>query len=313
MEEARANERKIPGLLVCAASYCLAALAAVFLAARLPGNWDLWALTLAADVLATLVIWGIGLGFRNSSLYDPYWSLAPIAIVGAWTIATGGPGDAAGILLMGVTALWGLRLTWNWISSWDGLSAQDWRYTMLREKSPRLWFLTNLLGINLFPTLIVFIGLLPAYRLLGTPPSGTLMGGAGLALVFAGGSVCLGAIMLESAADAQMRRFRSRAPLGAHIDEGLWSLSRHPNYLGECLFWTGLWILGAARSPLDWRGHALSALCPAAMFALFLGVSIPMAEKRYLASKPGYAAYRERVPMLFPRLRPWSKNRTGSA
>ena len=30
-----------------------------------------------ADVAATLVIFGFGTVFRNSSFYDPYWSLTP--------------------------------------------------------------------------------------------------------------------------------------------------------------------------------------------------------------------------------------------
>lgn len=32
---------------------------------------------LLADVVATLVIWGFGLLFKNASTYDPYWSIIP--------------------------------------------------------------------------------------------------------------------------------------------------------------------------------------------------------------------------------------------
>ena len=39
------------------------------------------------------------------------------------------------------------------------------------------------------------------------------------------------------------------------------------------------------------------------MVGLFVGISIPMIDKRMLANKPAYAAYREEVPSLLPKLR----------
>ena len=55
---------------------------------------------------------------------------------------------------------------------------------------------------------------------------------------------------LGQSADSQLRAFRRKAGHGQVCDTGLWSLSRHPNYLGEWLFWLGLalfalpgWIL----------------------------------------------------------------------
>ena len=40
--------------------------------------------TFIADVVATLVIWILSHIFNNASLYDPYWSVAPIAIWLLW-------------------------------------------------------------------------------------------------------------------------------------------------------------------------------------------------------------------------------------
>ncbi len=43
---------------------------------------------------------------------------------------------------------------------------------------------------------------------------------------------------LEATADAQKDAWRARPEnKGKFIDEGLWSVSRHPNYLGEMTIW----------------------------------------------------------------------------
>ncbi|MCJ7665887.1 MAG: DUF1295 domain-containing protein, partial [Actinobacteria bacterium] len=108
--------------------------------------------TLLADIAATLVVWGFGILFANSSIYDPYWSVAPLIILSYWIIIREVSFSVIDILFMAAIAIWGIRLTLNWAIRWKGLHHQDWRYTMLKEKSPRLWFLINLFGINLMPT-----------------------------------------------------------------------------------------------------------------------------------------------------------------
>ena len=42
------------------------------------------AVVLEASLAATVVVFAFSLMFRNSSLYDPYWSLAPLPIASFW-------------------------------------------------------------------------------------------------------------------------------------------------------------------------------------------------------------------------------------
>ncbi|MCH2520343.1 MAG: DUF1295 domain-containing protein [Dehalococcoidia bacterium] len=50
--------------------------------------------------------------------------------------------------------------------------------------------------------------------------------------------------VLEILADGQKKRFRADpANEGKFITSGLWAWSRHPNYLGEILLWTGILIM----------------------------------------------------------------------
>jgi steroid 5-alpha reductase family enzyme len=41
------------------------------------------------------------------------------------------------------------------------------------------------------------------------------------------------------------------------MDMGLWRWCRHPNYLGEVLFWVSLWLFAIAADPVS-RGGAQS-------------------------------------------------------
>lgn len=48
----------------------------------------LWRM-LAADVAATVFVWFFGLVFKNVSVYDPYWSVAPPVMLTAWAVEQG--------------------------------------------------------------------------------------------------------------------------------------------------------------------------------------------------------------------------------
>ena len=95
-----------------------------------------------------------------------------------------------------------------------------------------------------------------------------------------------------------MRAFvRRRTEPGAHMEEGLWRYSRHPNYFGEILFWISLWLFAMAASPEAWW-TGIGAL---AMIVMFVFASVPMMEERSLARRPGYAEYIRRTSAFIPR------------
>jgi steroid 5-alpha reductase family enzyme len=278
-----------------AAGYLLALIAAAWTLALLEAH-PLVEIFLA-DLVATAVIYLCSLLTRNASFYDAYWSVAPPAIA-LGLLSYGGEGVLLRQLLLGlVVGLWAVRLTLNWAWTWQGFRHEDWRYVQLAERSGRLWWLLSLLGIHLFPTLVVFAGCLPLLPALlsGAAPIGWLDW-----LAF---GIGLAAVWLEYEADRQLHAHRARrASRSEVLDSGVWRLCRHPNYVGEIGFWVSLFLFGIAAwggvAPWTWLG-------PVAMVGLFTIVSIPMIETRLLADKPGYAAYRARTPALLPL--PWPR------
>lgn len=264
-----------------------------------PRTGRLWLDTLIADVLATLVVFVFSRIHRNSSFYDAYWSVIPPLLLLYWwwqgPIGVSGPGSLRAWLLALVVCYWAVRLTSNWVHGFPGLHHEDWRYPILRAGAGRFEFLADLFGIHLFPTLQVFVGMLPAYIALTRPGDGLIW------LTWLAFAVGLAAVTCELVADLQMRRFvsgRRSAVVGAVMDTGMWGWSRHPNYFGEVGFWFSVALFGVAAAPGDAWWLFVGVVV---MVAMFLGASIPMMEKRSLERRPEYQNVIDRVPRLVPR------------
>jgi steroid 5-alpha reductase family enzyme len=279
------------GFVVVAVTYLAAGAAGWATAVALGGHHPL-TITFWADIAATVVVFAISTAAGNASLYDPYWSVAPAVIVIAWTIDDQTVSVREGLVSV-LVLIWAVRLTANWAVSWRGLAHEDWRYVQIREQTRgRLWWwLVNLTGIQLMPTLVVFAGLLAAW------PALTAGGRALGPLDVVAAIVTPAAILVEATADRQLRRFtRDPAHRGMVIDRGLWSRSRHPNYLGEIAFWWGLWLFGLAAAPGWWWTIA----GPIVMVLLFALVSVPLMDRRSLQRRPAYAEVMRRIPALLP-------------
>jgi steroid 5-alpha reductase family enzyme len=276
-------------MIVLAYVLCIAAGAVVLFGMGLPQPWDL----LVADVVATLVIFGFSRVHRNSSFYDAYWSVLPPLFAVYWYLANAQAGVdiARAWLVIVLVWLWGIRLTANWAVHWGGLTHEDWRYPIVRARAGRAELWADLFGLHMFPTFQVFLASLPIYAVMtrGQAPLGWLDALAA--------AVTLGAILIETVADLQLRAFIKRKQPGTFITSGLWAWSRHPNYFGEIGFWWGLMLFGLAAAPDQWWWVVPGALTMTAMFAF---ASIPFMDQRSLERRPGYAEHMRRVSAIVP-------------
>ena len=107
---------------------------------------------------------------------------------------------------------------------------------------------------------------------------------------------------IEVVADTQKSRFKGDpSNAGRFITTGLWSWSRHPNYFGEIVLWTGMAIM-AIPVLSDWRWVAL--VSPVFVFVLLTRISgVPMLERRAeqrWGSEPGFRRYVEATSVLVP-------------
>ena len=99
-------------------------------------------------------------------------------------------------------------------------------------------------------------------------------------------------------ADRQLRRFTTGShPPREFLRSGLWAWCRHPNYLGEILFWWGLLVFSLAAGVIFWW-TAVGAIAITVMFRV---VSLPMIERRMIERRPAYAEHAKRTSALLPR------------
>ena len=63
-------------------------------------------------------------------------------------------------------------------------------------------------------------------------------------LFFIGIFIFISGLLLEVIADYQKTQFRNQPKNNGHfINSGLWAYSRHPNYVGEIVLWTGVSVM----------------------------------------------------------------------
>ncbi|GAB4403818.1 MAG: DUF1295 domain-containing protein [Microscillaceae bacterium] len=245
-----------------------------------------------ADSVATVVIFIFSFLFKNSSFYDPYWSVIPIVLAVGFIYFAVPEADALrqGVVLA-LVAAWGLRLTYNWARSWQGLHHEDWRYVDFQQKTGSWYWLVSFSGIHYFPTVMVFLGCLPLLSALtqNTLPFGWIDALAALVTALA--------IAIEGIADNQLRRFRlSNPPKGAILNTGLWAYSRHPNYFGEMLFWWGIFFFALAEGTHTWW----TGVGTLSITLLFIFYSVPALDARSKARRPEFAAHCRRVSAVIP-------------
>jgi steroid 5-alpha reductase family enzyme len=281
------------GFSICLFAYAVAG-GIAFLTGLLLKPLHPVAIAAFGDLSATAVVFLFSLSFNNTSLYDPYWSVAPLALAGYWALRFAPPGGdlVRTALVLLLLFLWAIRLTYNWARRWQGLDHEDWRYRSFRQKFKKAFWPFSFAAFHLFPTVLVFLGCLPIFAVLsaGKRPFTYL---DGVATIITAAAVCI-----EYLADRQLYRFVARRKDPKEfIESGLWALSRHPNYFGEVLFWWGLYLFSVAADPSVWW----LVLGPLAITALFLFISIPMLERRLLETRANYEAYRRRTSALIPR------------
>ena len=273
------------GIAIIALVYVIAAALAIYMYRKL--TFNSWLNLLIADAVGTLTVFIFSVLFDNASVYDPYWSVAPMVTLTAFFIGSGF--SVSGLCVLIAVLLWGARLTANWGYTFGGLGSQDWRYTLIEEKTGALYPVVNFFGIHLVPTLVVYAAMLPAVYII----ENKIPFNAGV-LVFT--LLAIASAVMQGFADCQMHKFRKEnknARKPSFIRVGLWKNSRHPNYLAEILTWWSIALAGVCASFWYLIGGAILVTL------LFLFISIPMADE-HQARKKNFQKYKKETRALLP-------------
>ena len=231
------------------------------------------------DIISTVIIYFFSLIIKNSSLYDVYWSLTPLVMLTYLIILNNNNLNIYHYILYIVFSFWSIRLTINWIITFENRKWIDWRYQDLKAKSNKYtWQFINFFGIMMMPTLLVFVAFIPLIYAININLN---------AFSLIGSFIILIGTLLELFSDHYMHKFLKSNHKNEVVNIGLWKYSRHPNYLGEILIWIGVYLVVLLSAYEYWYLFVGMLL----IILLFNFISIPLAEKRQLSKRSTYKEY----------------------
>ena len=186
--------------------------------------------------------------------------------------------------------IWGLRLSWH-ITRRNWGRGEDKRYVAMRA-SIRGYIWKSLGMVFGFQSAMVLLVALPLFVVFRQDYSGMITFKILGILIWGLG------LGIEIMADRQLRSFQQKRTSSEQIlESGLWSISRHPNYVGEAIVWWGFALF--AFTPQTWW-VCISPMVMTWLLRYFTGVG-PL-EEDLLARKPLYASYVQRVPVFWPKV-----------
>lgn len=252
---------------------------------------NLFLIALAAAVLCSAIgfkyyIWFISIGYGLS--------IAGIGIVFLIAAFNGTGGAAAGAGLFAVCAMlvvYGLRLA-------GYLAVREFRSTYNQKMQGEIKD-GKLIPMPAKIAMWITVALLYACQ---TAPAGfRIANGKGTdAFVMIGLLLMICGVILEAAADLQKAEAKKKDP-GRFVDTGLYRFVRCPNYLGELILWTGVFItgIGSNTGAVQWLISLAGYI--GIIYVMFSGARrLEMRQNRTYGDNEEYQVYVRCVPIMIP-------------
>lgn len=256
---------------------------------------------LIVTTMATFVVYIFSIINNNSSIYDPYWVIAPpFLVLGIKAVSDTGfhLWHSRDVLILLCFVFWAGRyhIFYAWAGWRGGLVHEDWRYEEMRSVPIPYW-LNSFIGMHYFPTYLVYFAFAPAVLVLMSDPAQQPGLNVWDLLAFVS---AITAVLIEFLADKQNADFRNTEAYrqGGSVRTGLWKYSRHPNYFGEVLFWLSMIPFGIAAGLYEQHTWLILG-GPIAMAIFFRGSSWLM-DRRSLARRPGYQVVVNETSAMVP-------------
>lgn len=247
-------------------------------------------ITYVTTCVAFTGIWLINVMTRNAGVIDYYWGPG-FAVIGATHFVMRGSASIYEIMFLTAICLWAFRLAQHLVRRHHTMHGEDGRYAAMRESGgPHFWWV-SLFTIFLLQATLLWIIAVPVHLAFGREIPANEAG------VYIGLGIFLIGFLFEWLADYQLsvgkKSYGVGEPAAPLFRSGLWGISRHPNYVGEMILWWGLGISAFAMS-----GNPLVLFGPFLLCTVMIAISIPLTEQHMVRTRPAYAEYQKRVPML---------------
>ncbi len=155
--------------------------------------------------------------------------------------------------------------------------------------------------MNLILKILVWVTCALLYVCEASPVFFRLRNDAGTDIVSIIGTIIMAlGIILESTSDLTKNRFKKEHPK-RFCDVGLFRIVRCPNYLGEVLIWTGVFLSGvtALHGALQWIAAIFGWVC--IVYIMFGGARrLELRQNKNYGNDPEYQKYVKTTPILLP-------------
>ncbi len=227
---------------------------------------------------------------KTEKYYDLTGSLTYLTVTVVAVLLSDDP-DARALIVAAMVAVWALRLG-TFLFRRVRREGKDRRFDEIKVSPLRFFMAWTVQGLWVLLTAAAALAIITSQerRSLGW-------------VAIVGIIVWLAGFTIEVVADRQKSAFKEDpANEGRFISSGLWAWSRHPNYFGEIVLWTGVAIM-AIPILSGWRWVVL--ISPVFVTLLLTRVSgIPMLESRAderWGDEQAYQEYKRTTPVLVPR------------
>jgi steroid 5-alpha reductase family enzyme len=251
-------------------------------------------LAVCAGTVAVLMLATFGYAMRTKvhAIMDTVWPLGFVVIAAVSFGLSSGHGDSGRrVLVLALTGIWGLRLGGHIFARNFG-HGEDKRYASLLRR--------NRGSLATFVLRYIYWAQGRVMWFVSLPLQVAMYAHAPLSAVdWLGMAVWAVGFGFETVGDLQLRRFRADpANAGRVLDQGLWRYTRHPNYFGDSVVWSGLWLLACSH----WLG-VLTVVAPIYMTNMLVRHTGKKLLEKHMARSKGaaYADYVGRTSGFIPR------------
>lgn len=226
--------------------------------------------------------------FQTEKFYDLTGSITYLTAI-FYTLYVTGSNNLSDLIIVACVAVWAIRLG-SFLFIRIHKAGEDRRFRTIKPNFTRFLMTWTLQGMWVSMCLLCVLTALSSY-------SGVIMN----SIFFIGLIVFILGLSIEIIADYQKTVFRRNIEnKDKFITTGLWSLSRHPNYFGEILLWTGVAVMSI--SSLQGLQY-ITLISPIFVYILLVYISgIRMLEdqaKKKWGHLDSFKEYLKNTPRLF--------------
>ncbi len=249
-------------------------------------------INLALSIAINLIGFSVAFYLKTDKLTDFSYALS-FVVLSAISLILSGKFNLPNFILLSLVALWALRL-----GSYLVIRIRRWGRDKRFDEIRSNFF--KFLGFWIFQAITVWFVLISSILFFYENQSDSLE-----IANYAGALIFLIGLAIEAFADLQLYNFTGdKKNKGEFIKTGLWSRTRHPNYLGEITVWLGAWVYSF--SALALTQQIIGFISPLFIYVMIRFISgVPKLEKnaeKKWGRRKDFEEYKRQSGLILPRI-----------